>query len=198
MHLNNKVCQYTAFALLIRQDAAKHTLMVELVVSTLTYRLAARLTKRRSVWLYTRPASSAASMHAASITLPLGAAMYPTPLRLARCTLSGKGKKASLEHATLLSLAMCSFFSAAVKGSGTESNRDSHCVRSEPSPTWSVTNRSIAFALSARLVPFLKGSARTRGWCLNHQLSALSPAKRVQWIRDCWPAPRPITVPLRA
>jgi hypothetical protein len=28
-----------------------------------------------------------------------------------------------------------------------------------------------------------------------YQLSALSPAIRVQWIRDCCPAPRPITCP---
>jgi hypothetical protein len=29
----------------------------------------------------------------------------------------------------------------------------------------------------------------TRSWKRIHQLSALSPARRVQWIRLCWPAP---------
>lgn len=66
------------------------------------------------------------------------------------------------------------------------------------SPVWLVTKRSIALDLSARLVPFLKSKARTLGWWRNHQLSALSPARRVQWIRDCWPAPRPITIPFLA
>lgn len=29
-------------------------------------------------------------------------------------------------------------------------------------------------------------------------MSALVPARRVQWIRDCWPAPRPMMDPFRA
>ncbi len=56
-------------------------------------------------------------MHSSSITLPLGAARYLTPLFLARCTLSGKGKNASLEQATPSSLAAHSFFSASVRAS---------------------------------------------------------------------------------
>lgn len=56
-----------------------------------------------------------------------------------------------------------------------------------------LTYWSIALAISARFTPLQNFMSRTRGWCLSHQLSALSPARRVQWIRDCWPAPIPIT-----
>jgi hypothetical protein len=43
--------------------------------------------------------------------------------------------------------------------------------------------RSIALDLEGRLVPFLKVRPRVRSWKRSHQLSALSPARRVQWIR---------------
>ncbi|KAG8808629.1 hypothetical protein FRC19_005799 [Serendipita sp. 401] len=108
--------------------------------------------------------SSAALMHSASITLPDGAARYFTPLFLALCTLSGNGKNASLEHATSVNEAACSSFSFSDNGSGIISKRLSHCVFSPPSSTSPVTNRSIAFALSARLTPDLNGRAKTRGW----------------------------------
>lgn len=61
------------------------------------------------------------------------------------------------------------------------------------SPMVSLTYWSIALAISALFTPVRNFMFRTRGWCLSHQLSALSPASRVQWIRDCWPAPIPIT-----
>lgn len=61
------------------------------------------------------------------------------------------------------------------------------------SPMVSLTYWSIALAISARFTPLRNFMFRTHGWCLSHQLSALSPASRVQWIRDCWPAPIPIT-----
>lgn len=61
------------------------------------------------------------------------------------------------------------------------------------SPMVSLTYWSIALAISARFTPLRNFMFRTHGWCLSHQLSALSPARRVQWIRDCWPAPIPIT-----
>lgn len=56
-----------------------------------------------------------------------------------------------------------------------------------------LTYWSIALAISARFTPLRNFMFRTRGLCLSHQLSALSPASRVQWIRDCCPAPIPIT-----
>lgn len=142
--------------------------------------------------------SSAALIHSSSITLPLGAARYLTPLFLARCTLSANGKNASLEHATPSNFPAHSFFSDSLSGAGTSSNCPSHWARSPPSSTSPLTKRSIAFAFSARLTPFLNGSARTRGWCRNHQLSALDPASRVQWMRDCCPAPRPTIAPFLA
>lgn len=61
------------------------------------------------------------------------------------------------------------------------------------SPMVLLTYWSMALAISARFTPPRNFMFRTRGWCLSHQLSALSPASRVQWIRDCWPAPIPIT-----
>lgn len=61
------------------------------------------------------------------------------------------------------------------------------------SPMVSLTYWSIALAISALFTPLRNFMLRTRGWCLSHQLSALSPASRVQWIRDCCPAPIPIT-----
>lgn len=61
------------------------------------------------------------------------------------------------------------------------------------SPMVSLTYWSIALAISALFTPVRNFMFRTQGWCLSHQLSALSPASRVQWIRDCWPAPIPIT-----
>lgn len=61
------------------------------------------------------------------------------------------------------------------------------------SPMVPLTYWSIALAISARFTPLRNFMFRTRGLCLSHQLSALSPASRVQWIRDCWPAPIPIT-----
>lgn len=61
------------------------------------------------------------------------------------------------------------------------------------SPMVSLTYWSIALAISALFTPVRNFTSRTRGWCLSHQLSALSPASRVQWMRDCWPAPMPIT-----
>jgi hypothetical protein len=57
------------------------------------------------------------------------------------------------------------------------------------------TNKSIALAFSVRFTPFLNGRESTRGWCRSHQLSAFKPARRVQWMRDCWPAPRPMMEP---
>lgn len=57
----------------------------------------------------------------------------------------------------------------------------------------SLTYWSTALAISARFTPLRNFMLRTRGWCLSHQLSALSPASLVQWIRDCWPAPIPMT-----
>ncbi|CAK5273639.1 unnamed protein product [Mycena citricolor] len=109
------------------------------------------------------PCSSAALMHSASMTLPLGAARYLTPLLRARCTLSGNGKNASLEHATPSSFAAHSARSSAVSGATAPSNMPSHCSFSPPSRTSPLTNRSMAFAFSARLTPFLNGSARVRG-----------------------------------
>lgn len=53
------------------------------------------------------------------------------------------------------------------------------------SPMVSLTYWSIALAISALFTPVRNFMSRTRGWCLSHQLSALSPASRVQWIRDC-------------
>lgn len=53
------------------------------------------------------------------------------------------------------------------------------------SPMVSLTYWSIALAISARFTPLRNFMLRTRGLCLSHQLSALSPASRVQWIRDC-------------
>ena len=61
------------------------------------------------------------------------------------------------------------------------------------SPIVLLTYWSIALAISARFTPPRNFMLSTRGWCLSHQLSALSPASRVQWIRDCWPAPIPMT-----
>ena len=137
-------------------------------------------------------------MHSSSITLPLGAARYLTPLFLARCTLSGKGKKASLEQATPSSLLAHSFFSSSWIASTDPSNKLSHCSFSPPSRGSPLTNKSIALAFSARLTPFLKGKARTLGWWRSHQRSALPPARRVQWMRDCWPAPIPMIDPWKA
>lgn len=61
------------------------------------------------------------------------------------------------------------------------------------SPMVLLTYWSIALAISALFTPLRNFMLRTRGWCLSHQLSALSPARRVQWMRDCCPAPIPIT-----
>ena len=50
------------------------------------------------------------------------------------------------------------------------------------------------------IVPEARTSAPRDAWLHRHlgpasphQLSAFSPARRVQWMRDCWPAPRPTT-----
>lgn len=56
-----------------------------------------------------------------------------------------------------------------------------------------LTYWSTALEISARFTPALNFMPRTRGWCLSHQLSALSPASRVQCMRDCCPAPIPTT-----
>lgn len=56
-----------------------------------------------------------------------------------------------------------------------------------------VTYWSMALEISALFTPVLNFMESTRGWCLSHQKFALSPARRVQWIRDCCPAPMPIT-----
>lgn len=58
-------------------------------------------------------------------------------------------------------------------------------IRSLTSPMVSLTYWSIALAISALFTPVRNFMFSTRGWCLSHQLSALSPASRVQWIRDC-------------
>ena len=42
---------------------------------------------------------------------------------------------------------------------------------------------------------FRKGRFRVLGCCRRNQVSALEPASRVQWIRDCWPAPTPMAWP---
>lgn len=56
-----------------------------------------------------------------------------------------------------------------------------------------VTYWSMALDTSALFTPVLNFIESTWGWCLSHQKSALSPARRVQCIRDCCPAPMPIT-----
>ena len=61
----------------------------------------------------------------------------------------------------------------------------------------SLTNKSIDGIgfLCPLDTPLLKGRARTLGWWRSHQRSALPPARRVQWMRDCWPAPIPMIDP---
>ncbi len=67
-----------------------------------------------------------------------------------------------------------------------------HCQSTSP-----LMKRSITFTLSAHLTPLLNGSTRTRRWCHSHQLSAFEPMSHMQWIHDCWLAPKPIRVSLR-
>ena len=102
--------------------------------------------------------------------------------------------KASLETLTLVSCFIQASRSSAVKAVGTSSKTASKASRSAPSlGSWPLTNKSMALLLSARLVPFFHLRLRTRSLKRIHQLSALSPASLVQWMRDCCPAPRPTT-----
>lgn len=66
-------------------------------------------------------------------------------------------------------------------------------ARGLTSPMVPVTYWSMALEISALFTPALNFIESTRGWCLSHQEFALSPARRVQCIRDCCPAPMPIT-----
>ena len=164
------------------------------------------------------PHCSAASCTPLSLTDPPGAAMYFTPERAARKTLSTKGNckpmvlrlapikarliqqeltNASLDMATFPNFPIHSRFSSTLNSVGISSNTASYISFSKPAScgTCPETNKSIALHLSGLLTPFLNLNPRTRGCCLSHQLSALSPASRVQWIRDCWPAPRPMICP---
>ena len=107
--------------------------------------------------------------------------------------------KASLETATSPNFAIWSSFSFSVNSSGTSSKTASYISLSGPdfgsSP---LTRRSIALLLSGLLVPFFHFMPNTLSWKRSHQISALDPANRVQWILDCCPAPRPMTCPFNA
>ena len=135
-----------------------------------------------------------------SITLssridPPGSAIYVTPLLCARSMLSPNGKNASDPSATPVSLSSHALFSSLVNTSGFSVKIFSQVPSASTSIYSSPIYRSIALSRSARLIPSLNGRASTFGHCLSHQLSAFCPARRVQWIRDCCPAPIPIACP---
>lgn len=116
----------------------------------------------------------------------------------ARSMLSLNGKNASDAKATPVNLEAHCLRSSAVKNSGTSSNIDLNWASGKSFPIVPSTKLSMALEISARLTPALNFIDKTRGWCRSHQLSLLSPARRVQWIRDCCPAPMPMTWPSRA
>lgn len=177
---------------------------------------------RNVVWASTMFNSLQASMTPASLVEPDGLPMKLTPLNLARSMLSRNGKNASEANATPDNCWAHSRRSASVSGAGAApfSKYDSNCFCGKSLPTVPSTKLSIALEISARFTPALNFSEVTRGCWRNHllngnhwnyndlclscvtaniyQLSALSPAKRVQWMRDCCPAPMPITWPSRA
>ena len=94
--------------------------------------------------------------------------------------------KASDETATSPILDSQLSRSSWVKGAGTSSKTRSYSAFSTSlRGVCPEQRRSIALLLSARLVPAFHLMFSTRSWKRIHQLSALSPAKRVQWIRLC-------------
>ena len=54
---------------------------------------------------------------------------------------------------------------------------------------------SMALSRFGRRTSSRKGRFRTFGFWRSHQISALLPARRVQWTRDCCPAPTPMVMP---
>ena len=106
---------------------------------------------------------------------PPGCATQTTPLRAARSMLSPKGKNASEPSARPAERESQSRFSA--------------------SESSSRMKRSISLSRSARFMPSGKLSSSTFGCLRSRQVSALSPARRVQWMRLCWPAPTPTVWP---
>ena len=112
----------------------------------------------------TIPYLSAVSMTWSSRMEPPGCTIYCTPDCLARSTLSPKGKNASEPRVTPERFsAIHSRFSSGV--------------------SFSAINSSMALSRSGRRTFSGNFRARTLGCRRRHQISALLPARRVQWIR---------------
>ncbi len=122
---------------------------------------------------------------------------YFTPDWAARSMESRNGKNASEASATPSIFAIQSARSWAVSGSGAGSNASCHwrCSNGVGSRSryW-----SMALFISARFRSARKVASRTFGCWRSHHVSAFEPASRVQWTRDCWPAPMPMAWPLAA
>ena len=121
------------------------------------------------------PYLSAVSMTLSSRMLPPGSATYLTPLWAARSMLSPKGKKASLPRDTPPTPARKSRFSFLRQLLADEA-----------------VDLVVALGALERGVEGEPEHFRVRRRC---QRSALSPARRVQWMRLCCPAPTPMVWP---
>ena len=141
------------------------------------------------------PYLSQVSITWSSRTLPPACATYFTPLLRARSMLSPNGKNASLPRHTSVFFAIHSAHSSRVSGSGRWVKNICHAPSRRTSSASSPVYRSIVLSRSARRIPSTKGRFITFGHWRSHHLSALLPARRVQCIRLCCPAPMPMAWP---
>ncbi len=86
--------------------------------------------------------------------------------------------------------------SAGVRTSGRTLKVFCHTPSASTSSYSSEMYRSMALSRSGRRMSSTNWRPRTLGCWRSHQLSALLPARRVQWMRLCWPAPTPMVWPL--
>ena len=141
------------------------------------------------------PYLSQVSITLSSRMLPPAWAMYSTPLLWARSMLSPNGKKASEPRATFVFCAIQAFFSSAVSTSGFSVKNISHVPSRSTSSYSSLMYTSMVLSRSARLMPGLNGRFITFGHWRSHHISAFCPARRVQCMRLCCPAPMPMACP---
>ena len=122
-----------------------------------------------------------------------------TPLRCARSMLSPKGKKASLprRHAGRWLIQPGALFLARSAGSGWSVKnccpdavgQDVLRARRRCTRRWRCRGPARPMLSHERQVQHLGACWRS------YQLSAFWPARRVQWMRLCWPAPTPMACP---
>ena len=141
------------------------------------------------------PYLSQVSMTLSSRTEPPAWAMYSTPLLCARSMLSPKGKKASEPNDTPFSVSSQARFSSRVSTSGFSVKNCCHVPSANTSSWSSLMYTSIVLSRSARRIFSTQGKFNTFGCWRRYQMSALFPARRVQWMRLCCPAPMPMACP---